>query len=86
MCFQPPIVWFPGDSDCGGSGDTGGTLDAFQLIAFLLRYDSNNLGKKEPLNLYLPKQKIQHLFLIDDKLFQFLQYCFADGIKCQQQQ
>jgi hypothetical protein len=36
--LQPPIVWFPGDPDCG-EGDLGGdgTLDAFQLIAFLLR-------------------------------------------------
>ena len=35
--MKPPIVWFPGDSDCGGSGNPGGSVDAFQLIAFLLR-------------------------------------------------
>ena len=34
---KPPIVWFPGDPDCG-EGDLGGNskLDTFQLIAFLL--------------------------------------------------
>ena len=35
--MKPPIVWFPGDSYCGGSGNPGGSVDAFQLIAFLLR-------------------------------------------------
>ena len=34
---KPPIVWFPGEPDCG-EGDLGGNsrLDTFQLIAFLL--------------------------------------------------
>ena len=34
---KPPIVWFPGDPDCG-EGDLGGNsrMDTFQLIAFLL--------------------------------------------------
>ena len=34
---KPPIVWFPGDPDCG-EGDVGGNaqIDTFQLIAFLL--------------------------------------------------
>ena len=34
---KPPIVWFPGDPDCG-EGDLGGNsrIDTFQLIAFLL--------------------------------------------------
>jgi len=34
---KPPIVWFPGDPDCG-EGDLGGNvqMDTFQLVAFLM--------------------------------------------------